>query len=755
MASRRFLMLLIPLLVLLTGVLAVDPPWYRTSVPKITPERWTTPAPAAPEFGTLTKKDYLDYITAKWTTVRTSAVQAMGKPDAPQQWKHARTEAFWYQVTKDERYARSAMGFIRGDYRYRTEGAGKEFAKAPCACPEIIPSLMAYHWIKKCPSLTKADHELARKWVELKIDNYQYYETGAMNRGMGGSACVMICNYWFPDAAGKPLTPIQRLPWLKDLPLTREGYVKMVQPQWYDFRDTYEDSTGYVSHSLEMVFAAWEMTEQTQLFQDPGMKKLAERYLTQMVPHGAMPGYGDVMGYNASPYSWITLFERWATAYKDGRFKWAAQRMFEFYRRHEADYAQWGNPIYDAMDSLMEAYLVADDTIKPVKPDIPSIVTHRKDLRWLDFQKAGRHADQLEREIPDKLVLRTGWGPSDAYALVELCKPMSHGHSNTASLESYVADDSVLLAAPTYLIRSPLFHNSLIAWPKDRPGGNKWFGEVLHAGRCEVQVKAFHQTPEAAFAHIQVTDYMNGPTTLDRRVFFLGKRGIWLRDTLSAIKPFTGTIGPAFQFVGVYPDKGANWVNACQTSVPIPFLWKTEYMMQLTNRPVDLLVYYVPKAGARLAVDDVTSDTTKIQYQNPPFNNFTDRVWYQKEVAWTGGQRETFDTYLLPHRPVANGAQLAGMIRSVLQNGDDCAVMRLDLSADKALYVGINAEGQSLQAGAIRTDARYFTAVVGTDRTVDYWVVDATTLTVNGKKVLSVKERATRDSRTETGAAGK
>jgi len=736
--------LLLHVTVPLIGLTAGEEPWYRTKVPAITPARWTKTPPPIPEPRRITREDYLKYIKEKWNGVRSAALQKAGQPDVAQQWRSARREAFFYKVTGDEQYARNAMAFIRGDYRYRTEGAGTDFNKAHASCVSIIPSAMAYYWIRSSPSLTKDDHELVRKWLELKVDNYAYYECGAMNRGIGGSGSVMIINYLYPDAAGKPLRSARPLEWHKDKNFTREGYVNYVWPQWWKFRDFYEDSAGYTAHSLEMIMAVLEITDQEHLYQDPGMKKLAERFLAQLSPIGAMPGYGDGGGFNCGPGQWILFMEKWASAYKDGRYKWAAHRLFDFFLQHEQDYYQWGNPIYDTMDKLMEAYLAADDSIQPVEPDIGSVLTFRHSLKWLDPRVTGRWADLVDELIPDKLVLRTGWKPDDAYALLDVAVPMSHGHGNTGSIDSYISEGSVLLSAPSYMVREHIFHNSFAAWPDSRPEGFDWKRDILHGGRCKVRIKDFHKTDRAACAHIHVTDYVNGPTTLDRRIFFLGKAGMWLRDTVTAQSGFTGTIGPAFQFVGVYPKRGENWVNACLTSVLEAFIWEPKYMMQFKNRPLDLLVYFMPKQGAELVADDVKFHRTGLQAGDRVItNNFTDRVWYQKKVNWKGGESGTFDSVLLPHKPVEDGAPLAEGIRRLLDDGPDRAVIGINQAGGRTLYVGINTAGTPLLAAPISTNARWFAVTVGSGGAMSYWVVDATSLKVDGREIFSSPSRRT------------
>jgi len=717
---------------------AQETPAYRTEVPKITPDRWTQPVPPIPARGKITKADYLKYIQEKWKVIRASVATGAGKPNVARQWANAKQTAFIYRITGDERYARRTMKLIRGDHLFRTQGSGKDFTKVSAYIGTIRPSMMAYHWIRDSKSLKPDDHWQIRKWLEMKIDNYAYYECGAMNRGVGGAMSVMLLNHLYPDGADKPLTSAKPLAWHKTKNFTRRQYVDYTWPMWWDYRDFYENSSGYVSHTLEMIMSAWEVMGKQELHKDPGMRRLAERYLAQVTPNGAMPGYGDVVGFNCDPGRWVLLMETWAKAYNDGRFTWAAHRMFEFIRRHEKEYLQWGNPIYDIMDSLMEAYVIADESIEPVEPTIGSTITQRHRLKWLDQQKTGRHAELTDEMMPNKLILRTGWKPDDAYALVELCEPMSHGHGNTASIECYVVDDSVQLLSPPYLIRSHWHHNSFAFRPQKLPQNYRWHNAVLWPAKCKTTVPVFHKTDTAAFARVHVTHYMNGPFTLDRRVFLLGKQGLWVRDTVTGgSEEFRGTIGPAFQFVGVYPKRGTHWVNACQTSLPVSFIWKPEYMMQFKNRPIDLLVYFVPKPGTKIVIDDVRVDASGVHAGPGKVvpNNFTDRVWYQMKTTLTEGQRHTFDSILLPHNPVQDATPLAKGIQSLLDDGPDRAVVQIKTPDGQSLYVGINADGRPLKAGPIATDAKVFAVTVEGGQVTSHWQVEGTNLTVDGKTV--------------------
>jgi hypothetical protein len=718
-------------------------PAYRTTITPITPDRWTKPLPPLPERQNVTREDYLKYIKERWLPLREASLKQLDRIDGAQHWNVALREAFFCKITGDEQYVRTALAAIRADVRFRTEGPGKDFAKFHAACPAMLPSMTAYHWIRDSKMLTPADHALVKTWVLMLVNNYAYYECGAMNRGIGASGCVMVANHWYPDTADQPLTSNKVLPWVKDKDFTRRQYVDFTWNHWWRFRDFYEDSAGYESHSLEMILETWAMTGQLDLLKDPAIVKLADRFLAQVAPNGAMPGYGDGTNYNTGPGRWVWFFEAMTAATKDGRYKWVAHRFFEFLRRHEKDFEQWGNPIYWELDNLMQAYVLADESIQPVEPTIGCVVTHRKDLKWLDARTTGRWADLVDRDMPSKLCLRTGWRPGDTSVLVELCKPMSHGHANTGSIESLISRGSVLLSAPAYQARTENYHNSFIAWPDRRPAGFVWNRDILHGGKTAVTVPTFHAGDGVAYARIHVTDYLESPATLDRRVFFLGDDGLWVRDTIQAPKSFQGTIGPAYQFTGVYPKKGEHWANACQTSVPVAFIFKPEYMMQFTNRPIDLLVWYAPKPDATLAIDDVTLDTTHLNTPDELATNFKQRVWYQMKLDGSRDRQETFDSVLRPHTPREDAEPLAKGIRVLLDEGTDRAVVGIEAAPGHIRYAGINADGKPLTAGPIQTDAKAFSVTVGPAGAVAHWLVEATTLNVDSKTVFHAKNRKT------------
>ena len=211
----------------------------------------------------------------------------------------------------------------------------------------------------------------------------------------------------------------------------------------------------------------------------------------------------------------------------------------------------------------------------------------------------------------------------------------------------------------------------------------------------------------------------------------------------TAPRAFTGTVGPAYQFTGVYPKTGEHWANACQTSVPVAFIFKPEYMMQFTNRPIDLLVWYAPKPGATLAIDDVTLDTTHLNTPNELATNFRERIWYQMKLDGTRDRQETFDSVLRPHTPLEDAAPLAKGIRLLLNEGTDRAAVAIETAPGQVRYAGINADGKPLTAGPVQTDAKAFSVTVGPDGAVAHWLVEGTTLNVDGKNAFHAANRKT------------
>jgi len=749
MKARHLGSALAVVMLLATDVLAAKKPddSWRTQVPPITAKRWTKAPPPIPKPRKITREDYGRMVSKFRQPMRPARIAKIDDHTQPFNSLWARREAFLYTVTKKEKYARNAARFLRTALRYWTEGPG---SKLTTSARYFIAAGNAYREIRNSRSLTQADHETVRKLLYALERRFANWEEGAFNRATAGAGACRILMHFCPEAGEGKLTHLREKHPLEGM--TRQAYADKVWDMWWRYRDHDENSAGYNGLFFSDALGVLHITEQDEVLKDPAMKKLAERYLMQVAPVGAMPAYGDSVCFFPKPVYWIAVFEKFATVYRDGRFKWAAHRMMDFYLRQEKSYSIWRDPL---VEHLIDAYQWADDSIPEEVPTAGSLVNYRKAIvkTPLDYhRKKGTWFWLEDRPVPDKIIFRTGWQPDDTYAMIDLCPPIGHGHRDTGAITSLVSQGSVLLFDTPYLVKDHRFHDCFVMVPDQRPRGWSWHNETYWPTRkVTVAVEDFHAAGKAGLARASITNYMDLRCNLQRRVFFLGDAGLWVRDTIAAGKgipagkAFRGKIGPAYQFVALYPKRGTNWVNGCQISLPGADIWNPQYTIQLANRPWDLLVWFAPKTDATMVVDDVTFDESKLIIRKQKMmTNAKFRAW-QQMTRLQAGQSETFDSVLLPHKPVADATPLAEGIRSLLDEGPDRAVMQVTPKPRTVLYAGINTDGKPLKAGPIETDAKVFLVRTRGGKVTGFWAVEATSLKVDGKAVHGAPERATVD----------
>jgi hypothetical protein len=714
-------------------------PEFRTRIPEITPARWSAKPQPLARPGKVTRDNYLEFIKRTYRRSLGPALRTAGGPENPYQYLFARGEAFFSLVEKDPARARAAMKFVRGDYAYRTQGKG---AQKQTGFALFMQAVEVCRWLRANPAVNAEDREFLTRWLLLLEEKHGTFEYGAMNRSVGSAVGRDYLATLLPHDAKTA---------------ARRRYAEAVWNDWWPRRDTDENSSGYNGLWLHEIGLWLEITGKEQLFQDPGVKQLAERSLAQVTPLGVVPGFGDVVSWCTDPGQWISLMEKWASVYRDGRFKWAAHRLFEYTLAHEKEMWQWGNINDSTAEGLMDAWLAADDSIAEKEPELGSLVTYRKAVRWTNREerKTGRWFELLDKVIPNKLILRTGWQPEDTYALVELCPPMGHGQGDAGSINYLLSKGSVLLADTPYLIKDHAFHNCFVVKPDSVPAGARprWRGEDF--ADMEIQVEDLRTVAQAAYARVHIRHYMGQPITLDRRIFFLGDSGLWVHDTATAEKACVARLGPAWQTVAVYGQRGERWVNTCWTTVPAPYIWDLRYMMQWENRPCDLMLCFLPHSGAAITIDDVSHDDTRVIVDRPLMNTAQRRVWYRAAATLEPGQSQHFSTVLVPHCPTPDASTLANRIESVLDT-EDADVLKMVDNQGQAMWAGINESGRLLRAGLMETDARWFVARATAEGAVAYWLVEATRLTVNGREVFSAPRRRTVDQLTiKSGSPGR
>jgi len=513
----------------------------------------------------------------------------------------------------------------------------------------------------------------------------KHAERGAMNRSLGTALGLSVLTLMYPDM---PRQTIWR------------GYADAVWHDWWDYRDTFENSVGYNGLWLDYMLRYVDANglDERGFFADPQVRPFLERFMHQMSPMGAMPLYGDNTSWGLhTAYAYI--FERAATAYGDGRFKWAAHRMLEYFQHDYPHLLDWHLvPAHGAIH-LGQAYLAADDRIAERVPTVESQVLVRKaavPVPRSDWVR-GPHMALLDDTIPDKVVLKSGYDPRDMYALVGACRPLGHNGDDTTTFHALVDHGSVLLMDQGYMQREAGHHNLVVVedleglTPVDRP--------------MRESVPEFVESPVATFATVQVENYFGWPVTLRRHIAFVKNHCVVVRDEVRFTKAFKCRVSPVWHTRRVGPKVGPNWANTYIDKMINKAIFHPTYYTEWRNPAYDLLVYFLARGDCRMSIREPE-----------PELHVPRRIRYQ----WTGlpaeGQVLTFTSVLVPHRPGPNPDRMAAGIRT-LADTNDRVILQVARPECPDAWVVINVSGKPFQAGPVAGDCR-FACVLARDRAV-------------------------------------
>ncbi len=229
-----------------------------------------------------------------------------------------------------------------------------------------------------------------------------------------------------------------------------------------------EDSHIYIPVWLKPLIQHAELAgSEAEFFSLPTTKYYFD-YLVQLVtPDGQIAEFGD--GKWGKGYTWewsLSLLEKGASVYKDGKMKWAAHRLFQ---RHVNEIGLTATP------ELVEAYLWANDAIREETPQDPSRLV-------------------LEDYVGKKVVLRSGWDVNASYLFLNFlddppfgidgkehlintinveAEKNHHGHADENAINCLMKNGAVLLhdsgyretssTGPDGQYRADHFHNKLVA----------------------------------------------------------------------------------------------------------------------------------------------------------------------------------------------------------------------------------------------------------------------------------------------------
>ena len=114
----------------------------------------------------------------------------------------------------------------------------------------------------------------------------------------------------------------------------------------------------------------------------------------------------------------------------------------------------------------------------------------------------------------------------------------------------------------SYMVRGHDFHNAFVV----RTGKESWYGwnkrRITLNEKMAVAVEDFQHAGPLGCARLRVSNYILYPLTVQREYMFLGKAGLWVRDTVEATKPFEANYGPAWQTTAVYGPTGRRRISS-------------------------------------------------------------------------------------------------------------------------------------------------------------------------------------------------
>jgi hypothetical protein len=309
-----------------------------------------------------------------------------------------------YWETKDPKYVPPVRAMLRTE-------ATREPSRGVFALPHVV---RLYDRIKDAPELTAEDRQVIESCIARYADLALKREMGAaMNRGLVNLLGLAYACRVLPRHPSRPA-------WQK-------AHEQAFATDVLRLQDTNEDSTNYnmLWFMVLVDYVHVSGLDEATFYANPNIKGAFERSLQQISPLGNIPQYGDAnWGIGFSPGS----FERAASVYQDGRFKWAAQRGANFYRLLPGLDQRMARPHYGLISDW------TDDSIRAVPPEARSYYSQRR----------------YGRDFPDKLVLRSGFGRDDSYLLMNLFDGGGHGAADGAAIVSLIDRYSVLLCGSNY-----------------------------------------------------------------------------------------------------------------------------------------------------------------------------------------------------------------------------------------------------------------------------------------------------------------
>ena len=538
-----------------------------------------------------------------------------------------------------------------------------------------------------------------------------------------------------------------------------ERYTQLQWHDFWDYRDSPMNDINYFHNQVWHILMAGVLLDKKEVFTDAEMRSFWDRLIHTTTPDGAIVPFGPADGWNSHAGMRMGILEIVAAHSGDGRYRFAAQRIFNHLLFQENV-----NRINHSLGGRAQlgaalAYLLGDFSIEPVLPEQGSVVLTHKEvlsiagkevaaqfLKDIDPDPTKGHVDCAalctQKVLPFKLVLRSGWNPGDLYMLVDLF-PRSAGPMNVGGVLGMVRYNSVL----SYGIASKQtteWHN-MFAIDDLMGTTEKVLNEnpnTIDPFYMDVAVSQLEDSQNATYAALEVTNLNGFPMRYQREFFFIKNRFCLVRDTAVFNNNFLGRIGPNWVTQNVGRQVGDHFAN---TYISAPVCHK----LRLNQNPMDLLVYHAPHKERNLTITDAAlQDQRRLHlpytlgykfsgivqaHKKYSFTHLLLPLVPRREQIWsTDPSAATLDDHLVPY--AADGVE-------VLLDNDAQSVWRIRTGEQREEWIVFNAGGDPINVDDLRTDARQVYLDIRKDVVIRATILAATRLELRGKSLFAHSTR--------------
>ena len=572
----------------------------------------------------LTKEDYLTNIKDAdeevWNTYEAiykswQQMDPLMRPSTPPQissyW--ARRDALLYVVSGDRKYAKRAR---------------KSLVESPWS--DNYYTIMVLKQIKDSDVLSATDLRIIEKKIVKSADDFVQFwaEWGAMNH----------CSNHIVNSL---TSTIEYLPHHPNVEKWRQKRDINLSANWGLW--CIEDAQNYIPVWLKPMMQYADLAGREKEFYSLPMTKYYFDYLVQlMTPQGQIAEFGDG-GIGPDGYEWdwvVSILEKGATVYRDGKMKWAAHRIFQTIQTMAAE----GRVSAD--ENLVEAYLWADDSVVEEVPTDGSRLV-------------------LEDYVGKKIIFRSGWDRKATYLFLNFLddapfgidgkehiintinvetEKNHHGSADENAINFLMKDSSVLLCdggyretsstGPDGEYRADTYHNKLLVRSGVADSQMRLLPFLLDGGRYRfVKTKLIHFRTfmEVDISRTRLIDEERG-YQWDRLVNYLkGLEWFVVFDIVKILKNGPFTLANLFytQDIGDYDQNDRSWYdtryNMLQNDVQNP-------------GNARLLVYFPEGTSFRRGAEQI-----RRCYQTEW------AIYTAKADTLKAGDIVVFTTFLIPH----------------------------------------------------------------------------------------------------------